>query len=106
MKIRTPYNYTPCSSRYVVDDSFVEYIDCSVDTALKNVENTTLQTAKSVYVDSEAPIKIFDSGLLSTSYDPILQKKVASTRAQEAHVAAATPAPPVENNVNSNVQTE
>lgn len=105
-RFRTHYNYMSASIRSIIDDNFVEYVDCSVDTAMKNVENTTLQTTKPFYVDSKTPINIYDTNLLSTAYDPILQKKVASTRAQEAQAAAAAPAPSVENNVNTNVQTE
>lgn len=106
MKFRTHYNYKSADVRNVVEDNFVEYVDCSVDTALKNVENTTLQTTKPLYVDSKTPINIYDTNLISTAYDPILQKKVASTRAQESQAAAAAPAPSVTDNVNTNVQTE
>lgn len=106
MKFRTHYNYKSADIRHVVDTNYVEYIDCSVDTALKNVENTTLQTTKPLYVDSKTPINIYDTNLISTAYDPILQKKVASTRAQESQASAAAPSPSVTENVNTNVQTE
>lgn len=106
MKFRTHYNYKSADVRNVIEDNFVEFVDCSVDTALKNVENTTLQTTKPLYVDSKTPINIYDTNLISTAYDPILQKKVASTRAQESQAAAAAPAPSVSDNVNTNVQTE
>lgn len=108
MKIRTPYNYQPSAPRFIVDDSYVEYVDCSVDTALHNVENTTLQSSKPLYLDSQTPVKVFDKGILSTPYDPIASKRVASTRAQESQAAAAAPAPQPSdaNNVNSNVQAE
>lgn len=90
---RTPYNYSQiCESTPRCPRVFMERTVRIADTDIKNdsasFSNLEGTSDKSYYTNSEVPIKVYGSGILSTHFDPMRQNvHDMSTKVPEAVAA-------------------
>lgn len=87
--IHTPYSYYSRVAGFLVDEVTVDVVDTSVDNVKNNISVSAQSSAKPFYTNSDTPISVFGSGLLSTPYDPLRHKGKYDSKPQTASSAAA-----------------
>lgn len=88
-KIYTPYSYYSRVPGFLVDEVVVDVVDTSVDNVKNNISVSAQSSAKPFYTNSDVPVSVFGTGLLSTPYDPLRHKGKYDAKPQTASSAAA-----------------
>ena len=89
-KIHTPYSYYSRVAGFLSDEVIVDVVDTSVDNVKNNISVSAQSSAKPFYTNSDTPISIFGTGLLSTPYDPLRSKGKYDAKPQTSSSAAAS----------------
>lgn len=89
LTIHTPYTYTSRGVGFLVDEVTVDVVDTSVDNVKNNISVSAQSSAKPFYTNSDVPLSVFGSGLLSTPYDPLRHKGKYDSKPQTSSAAAA-----------------
>lgn len=87
--IHTPYSYQSRGVGFLVDEVTVDVVDTSVDNVKNNISVSAQSSAKPFYTNSDVPVSVFGSGLLSTPYDPLRHKGKYDSKPQTSSAAAA-----------------
>lgn len=89
LTIHTPYTYQSRGVGFLVDEVTVDVVDTSVDNVKNNISVGAQSSSKPFYTNSDVPVSVFGSGLLSTPYDPLRHKGKYDSKPQTSSSAAA-----------------